>query len=359
MIDLLHAARTAVFPPAGKLRFINFYGWHVCNLAGKCKFCIVPFHKVTDPLSGREIIMARKERREAFRRLRLLSVPNAIMSILGGETTLRPELLLEIVEDAFGYGFLVNVVTNGYALTPGLIVRLAKAGLHHLAISVDCNGGPRQELEKALELHQVTRKNGGIPVINVLVSSDTNISDLKKFCQKVIDAKCFVSLLAMSPNIGGMFSSADPATVPTNNQLCEIVKWLAWKKMTTGLITSSFGYLWTLYRAGSFENGNMKLWHCADHFRGIEGSGRGFITLDSDGTICPCQEYRSSLNILTIPEEHLSLHFIDEELSRITRQCEHCFFNCYIMEEAMHGVKTLIELPTAARFIQIKRAAHR
>jgi MoaA/NifB/PqqE/SkfB family radical SAM enzyme len=354
MSVLLKAACAAIFPPNGKLRFINFLVWHGC--LGSCNFCQVPRHKIIDPRTGQEKIMLREERQGAFLRLRSLSVPGAIVSILGGETTLKPALLLEMVGDISNMGFLINVVTNGYALTPDLISRLAKAGLHHLAISADCDDGSRGNLEKVLELHQTTRSCGVIPVINVLVGRKTEVSKLKEFCQKVFKAKCFVSILATSPDVGGIFSSADQSAVPTNRQLREIASWLAWKKMTTGLVTSSFSYLRVLFRAGCFDDGSIKLWHCSPHFRGDNGPGRGFIYIDSDGTIGPCQEHRSSLNILTIPEEKLSLQYIDEALSRITIRCTHCIYNCYVMEETA-GLRALVELPTAIRFIKIKRTA--
>lgn len=359
MKALLQAARIAMFPPNGKLRSISYCLYHGCNLAGQCTFCQVPFHKVIDPSSGKEKIMTRLERQECLRRLRLVSVPGALINVLGGEPTLRPELLLEAVEDAASFGFLVNVVTNGYALTPELIVKLARAGLHHLAISVDCDGGPRHELDKALKLHQSTIANGIIPVINVIVGSDTDPGDLKDFCQKVFGKKCFISLLVMSPSVGGMFSNADTSAVPSNQQLREIVQWLAWKKAVTGLVTSSFSYLWTLHKSGTFDDGHMNLWHCSSHFRGVEGPGRGFLYIDSDGTIGPCQEFRSSQNILTIPEDRLTLSDIDQDLSVLTTQCEHCIYNCYVMEETIGGAKALAELSTLVRFTRIKRAAPR
>jgi len=299
--------------------------------------------------------MSASQRGEAFRRLKLMSAPACKMSILGGEPTLQPQLILEAVADAASAGFLVNVVTNGYALTERLIIQLGNAGLDHLAVSVDVPqpGALRTDLEKALTLLQVARRQGITPVINVLVGSKTDLKALKAFCQQVFDAGCFVSLLAMSPNVGGMFSSASREEVPTNGQLREIVRWLKRKKAFTGLATSTFGYLNVLSEIG--QGGERSLWHCADHFRSQHaGSGRGFLYVDSDGTLGPCQEFRSNLNILEIPEERLSLEFLDQELSGITKRCEGCTYNCYIMEEKLRGASVLAEIPTALRLVQVK-----
>lgn len=342
---MMHLARTVICPPAWRLRFINFCLYHACDL--DCSFCKVPKQKVKT--------MPPEIRKEAFRRLALLAAPVCKMSILGGEPTLRPQLLLEAVEDAAIAGFLPNVVSNGYALTEDLIRDLARAGLDHLAISVDveAKGALRANLDKALSLLQVARSWGIAPVINVLVSRSTDVEQLKHFCQKVFDAKCFISLLVMSPNVGGMFSSASQDDVPTNEQLREIVGWLKKKKAANGLTTSTFGYLNILSEIG--QGGKKLLWHCSSHFRSQQaGSGRGFLFMDSDGQLGPCQEFRSRLNILDMREEHLSLKYLDEEMSRITAQCLGCTYNCYIMEEELRGLKALEESPTALRLVQIK-----
>ena len=182
---MFHLAKNAISPAAWKLRFINFCLYHACDL--DCPFCQVPKQKVKT--------MPPELRREAFRKLALIAAPGCKMSILGGEPTLRPDLLLEAVTDAVRAGFLPNVVTNGYALTEDLIIQLAQAGLDHLAMSVDVEGAQgalRTDLDKALRLLRFARDRRITPVVNVLVSRQTDIGALKRFCQKVIDAKVFV-----------------------------------------------------------------------------------------------------------------------------------------------------------------------
>jgi len=252
---LFRDARNAIFPPPDKLRFVNYYLYHGCDLAGQCEFCRVPMQKVKNPDTGKEVIMTQAQRREAFEKLKKISIPGAKMSILGGEPTLRPDLLIEAINDAVSFGFRVNTISNGYALTPELIRRLAEVGLEHLGISIDAGGnGPRQNLEKALELHQSTRQAGIMPVINLLVSSLTDFDVFKEISLKIIKAKCFLSLVVTSPDVGGAFSSAGFDLVPTNRQLRQISRWLLWKKFTTGFVMSSYGYLRVLRKCGRYDS---------------------------------------------------------------------------------------------------------
>ncbi|KKQ36936.1 MAG: Radical SAM domain protein [Candidatus Roizmanbacteria bacterium GW2011_GWA2_37_7] len=251
------AIKGAIFPNM-ELRFVNWYLQHGCDL--DCSYCKVPKQKVG--------IMSQEDRQEVIQKVRNLCSKQPIISLLGGEPTLRPDFLVEAVEDAANAGFLVNVVSNGWGLTPELIMRLGKAGLHYLGISVDSDRNTlKSNLGKALSLHATTRKFGILPVINTVVTSDTRSEDFKKFAGEVIRAGCFISPLACSPEVpGGAFSSAQQDLVPSQQQLRAIIPWLAWKKLTTGLITSDFNYLWTLYNSGASSD-EVNLWHCASHFR--------------------------------------------------------------------------------------------
>ncbi|MBZ0317921.1 MAG: radical SAM protein [Anaerolineae bacterium] len=339
------AIRIAI-SPSEKLRYINWYLQHGCDLS--CHYCQVPKQRVS--------VMDRSQRIAALSKLRQLSVKYPTISILGGEPTLRPQLLVEAVHDATEAGFLVNLVSNGWGLTPELITQLGEAGLYFLGISVDCDSkAQKSNLEKALVHHTFTRQAGIIPVINTVITRETDVNEFKKFAKAIIDSGCFISPLACSPAVPhGVFSSASSDAVPTKEQLRQIVPWLARQKLKTGRVTGTFSYLWQLFHSGTTQAGETQLWHCSSKFR-AEGSkeGRGFLTLDSDGFIGPCQEFPRLVNLLELPDEHLSLQLLDESFSGTTEKCPGCLYNCYIMEEDLKGAAALLETPTLIRIADI------
>jgi MoaA/NifB/PqqE/SkfB family radical SAM enzyme len=113
------------------------------------------------------------------------------------------------------------------------------------------------------------------------------------------------------------------------------------------MVTASFGYLWTLFDSGTLSTGETQLWHCSPYFRGqSDQTGRGYLTLDSDGHVGPCQEFPHLVNILEIPENEISLQLLDEHFANVTKQCSGCLYNCYSMEEKLQGVTTIAEATT-------------
>lgn len=337
----------AGFIPPEKLRFVNWYLQHGCDL--DCSYCQVPKQKVP--------IMDRVKRLDALTRVRQLCINEPIISIIGGEPTLRPDFLVDAIRDASEAGFFVNLVTNGWGLTPELIKRLGEAGLQYLAISVDCDtDAEKSNLEKALSLHAITKEQGIIPVINTVITRQTDSKTFKHFAQNVISNGFFISPLVCSPSVpNGVFSSASVDSVPYKHQLREVVPWLARKKLITGRVTASFSYLWTMYNSGAAEDFEPELWHCSPTFRTQKGKrGRGSITLDSDGFIGPCQEFPRLVNIFNIPLEKLSLQLLDGEFNGTTQQCPGCLYNCYNMEEELGGAKVLAEIPTIIQIADVR-----
>lgn len=332
--------------PDSELRFVNWYLQHGCDL--DCYYCKVPKQKVGT--------MNREERLEALTKVRKLCSKQPVINIMGGEPTLRPDFLVEAVSDAVEVGFLVNVISNGWGLTPELIARLGHAGLNYLGISVDCDeNSVKSNLSKALAMHKISKEQGILPVINTVITGNTDTERFKNFVTEVTAAGCFISPLACSPEIpGGAFSSASKDAVPSRQQLREVIPWLAWKKLTTGLVTGTFRYLWTLYNSG-VSDGDLNLWHCSPHFRSGNGAkGRGYINLDSDGYAGSCQEFPRIINLLNTPDEQLSLQLLDAKFAETTQKCQGCLYNCYIMEEELGGPEIITETPTFIRLAHIK-----
>ena len=85
------------------------------------------------------------------RRLDLLAgLKTAAVSLSGGEPLLHPQLD-EIIAHIRSHGMMAGMITNGYLLTADRIVRLNRAGLEHLQISID-NVMPDDVSKKSLKV---------------------------------------------------------------------------------------------------------------------------------------------------------------------------------------------------------------
>jgi MoaA/NifB/PqqE/SkfB family radical SAM enzyme len=329
--------KASISPEPDKLRFINWYLSHGCNLS--CDFCRVPRHPTT--------IMNFGERQEALGKLQQVSSPGALLSIFGGEPTANPALLTEAVRDAADAGYFVCLATNGWKLSPDLVEELGNAGLKYLSLSVDHEHGRDQKhIEESFQLLTIAREHGIVPVVNSVLTKQTGVKKFEQFIDTVLQAGLFVNPIACSPEVpDGTFSNASIDSVPTPEQLKEFIPWLAWQKLKTGRVTSTFNYLKILFDISEQSDEGANLWHCSPYFRQRDRTlGRGFLTLDSDGYIGPCQEYPRVINLLDVPSAQLTLHAIDSQLSEVTQKCPGCLYNCYFMEQETSGFTTIAEV---------------
>lgn len=109
-----------------------------CNLS--CSYCN-EYDDVSQPVAAEEM----------FRRIdHLASLGTTIIVISGGEPLLHPELD-DIIGRIRHNGMIAGMITNGYLLTAERIVRLNRAGLEHLQISID-NVMPDDVSKKSLKV---------------------------------------------------------------------------------------------------------------------------------------------------------------------------------------------------------------
>ena len=267
------------------------------------------------------------------------------LSIFGGEPTIEPRLLLDAVKDGADAGFFVSLVSNLYDLTPKLIDGLGTAGLKYLGISLDSNHhSDENTISRGFSLLDYAKSKGIVPVVNTVITSETDTQTFKQFTNNVLNRGFFISAVPCSPQVPmGEFSNASFSDSPTASQIKELVPWLAWKKFMTGRVTVSFTYLQWLYEYG--KSNNPQFWHCSPNFRNTSfGPGKGYLTLDSDGYIGPCQEFPHVVNLLNIPSQNLSLKALNLPFSEVTQKCPGCLYHCFYMEEKQKGLATVPEL---------------
>ncbi|MCJ7740698.1 radical SAM protein [Candidatus Microgenomates bacterium] len=330
------AIRSVISPDPGKLRYVNWYLQHGCDLS--CEYCATTQHPTR--------VMSSDQRKQVLASLKRLSVEHPMLGIIGGEPLLDEKLLVGAVEDATNAGFIVQVVTNGNRLNNESITRLGQAGLRYLSVSVDSGNNDKGDLSLALANLAMAKGQGIVAVINSVISRQTDPEDFKRLTRRVIGQGFFLSPVVCSPERdGGSFSGADIDDIPSPKQIKEIVPWLAWQKLKTGRITASFGTLNTLFAlASNTTGGQTALWHCSPHFRGIEGGRRGTVTLDSDGFIGPCQEFPRQKNILSMTSG-ITVELLDPTFTDVTRKCPGCLYACYMTEEQMKGLNAIAEVP--------------
>ncbi len=109
-----------------------------CNLS--CTYCN-EYDDVSKPVPVDEMV----------RRIdHLARLGTSIITLSGGEPTLHPDLD-EIIARIRYHGRIAGMITNGYYLVPERIVRLNRAGLDHLQISID-NLQPDEVSKKSLKV---------------------------------------------------------------------------------------------------------------------------------------------------------------------------------------------------------------
>ena len=109
-----------------------------CNLA--CKYCN-EYDDFSNPVPT-EVM---------FRRIdKLAELGTSVVTISGGEPLLHPELD-EIIGRIRRQGIVAGLITNGYLLVPERILRLNRAGLEWLQISID-NVKPDDVSKKSLKV---------------------------------------------------------------------------------------------------------------------------------------------------------------------------------------------------------------
>lgn len=247
------------------------------------------------------------------------------------------------------------MVTNGAGLTHDLLDQLSMRGLRSVAISIDAdNVTARRDLGRALALLLAARQRGIIPVVNTIVSAQTNTRELRHFVRQALDAGVFVAPLVCSPRVpNGQFSAADSHLLPSQSQLRRLVWWLIWRKVMTGRVTTTFGALWRLRTVGRRDSRpDRNLWHCRENYASDGTSrGRGIISIDSDGSLGPCQEYPN----LWSPSSPLptELSVLDGVFASTIRSCPGCTFVCYMNEKSLDGIIALAEIPTALAWSRI------
>lgn len=299
-----------------------------CDL--RCPFCAAPLHKA-DELSPDQW----------FKALDILSAWGVkVLNIVGGEPTLYSGLW-DVLNYARAQGFITVLHSNLRNPDPNLVSRMVQSGVYALEASIDSlDGSLPKSSPHVLDILNDAKDNGVLPFVCTVIT-EANVKQVSNIARLVTDAG-FAYLVAVYQTVGGRFSTTDSKMIPSDYEIERVFFDLIELKKRTSLIKNSFYFLENpqIHHKGS--------WHC-------DGSKDVWIAIDSDGSLMPCQEYRSNISIFSF-EKYEGVQLWRKEKSSITTLCKGCSYHCYVEAEALMGMQFLREMCSYA--IGIRKLTH-
>jgi MoaA/NifB/PqqE/SkfB family radical SAM enzyme len=219
------------------------------------------------------------------------------------------------------------LISNFKIMEKPLIERLGDAGLDFLTGSLDSlEGGEKGAAEYLLAKLDQARSRG-IICSTLTVVQPGNLHEIEKIAEAVIKRRIIFDM-GLCHNVGGNFSNKDGGLVIRNKQrLEELRRFFIRKKLLTGLIAPSFGYLtkgWKHYPEMS--------WKCASR-------KDKFLVVNNNGHLMACQEWPSSIPVLSI--NSLNSEKWRREKARLVENCPGCAYGCYFQKEVT-GARDII-----------------
>jgi len=292
-----------------------------CNL--NCSFCAVPRCPSNEMRPD-----------EWLRALEILSSLGVrVMNVVGGEPTLYDGLW-----NVLHYASRCNIATilhsNMINVNNSFVSSLSRAGVFALEASIDSldNTHPKSN-RHVLDVLNDARALGIIPIVSTVITK-SNIDQIGEIAQRVTEAN-IMYLVSVYQTVGGCFSTRDMSMVPDCQDLERLFLSMQQLKKTTSLIKNSSSFL----SAPSIHNGNK--WHC-------NGARTLWITIDSNGLLMPCQEYRSDMTIFELESQNNLDTWVRNKYD-ITRACDGCSYHCYYEAEALNGIAFAREVPSYLR----------
>ncbi len=254
----------------------------------------------------------------------LHSTPCRVLAPTGGEPLLRPDFVHKVVYYAAKRGFWVYLATNGRLLRPGVIDRLADAGIATINFAVD-SIREKPGLPKAFEhvrdyfeylVHRQYRY-GYTVFFNTNICRN-NIEDVKELAKIAHDHGISITfhineapMLEQShfKHLHENQTYIRPEDFPIVDDLLD---WLIEKQREGWKMVDSIP---RLQKMKEFMRGRGEHWGCR--------AGQNWLIIRTDGTLAPCfPMYNAKYNWGTVENPR----FDRKQLSEMKQGCEpHCF----------------------------------
>jgi MoaA/NifB/PqqE/SkfB family radical SAM enzyme len=247
-----------------------------------------------------------------------------VLALMGGEVLLRPDFIHKIVDYAVQKGFWVYVPTNGRLMRPGVIDRLADAGMATLNLAVD-SVEYRRELPKALApirtyFNYLIKKQYvyGYSVFFNINITRINIEDVKRLTEIAHDVGIATDYhINESPMMEqDHFQHADENSTYITPQdwprIDELIDWLIDKSRSGYKMVNSPARLEEMKK---FMRGQLQEWDCR--------AGLNTLIIRPDGSLAPCFPlYSATCDWGTVGAPR----FEPKQLLEMKKACQpHCF----------------------------------
>ncbi len=276
-----------------------------------------------------------------------------VLALMGGEVLLRPQFAQKVAAYAARKGFWVYVPTNGRLMRPGVIDRLADAGVATFNLAVD-SVEDRKELPKALEpirpwAEYLIKKQYvyGYSVFFNINITRINLEDVKQLTEIArdwgiaTDYHINESPMLDQPHFKHNGDNSTFITPEDWPQVDAVIDWLIEKNRSGYKMVNSVP---RLEQMKDFMRGKLQNWNCR--------AGQNSIIIRTDGTLAPCFPMYSAHGGWGVAGQPC---FEPKELAEMKTECQkHCFSTlnhnlayCYrasraikwTLKQALHGFR--------------------
>jgi MoaA/NifB/PqqE/SkfB family radical SAM enzyme len=266
-----------------------------CNLA--CSYCN-EYDDHSSPVATEDVLS---------RIDRLTGLGTGIITLSGGEPLLHPDLDV-IIRRIRDRGSIATLITNGYLLTRERILRLNRAGLDHLQISID-NVVPDDVSKKSLKvLDQKLRWLAEDAEFDVVINSV--VGSAIRHPEDALTIAQRARALGFSTTVG-IIHDGGGQLLPLEEQQREVLG----KVVAIGKSVFDFANYNRFQK--NLANGLPNEWHC--------GAGCRYLYICEDGLVHWCSQQRGHPGI---PLDRYTPDDLRREYHQVKSCAPHCTVGC-------------------------------
>jgi MoaA/NifB/PqqE/SkfB family radical SAM enzyme len=291
--DVLQALRPG-------LPMVQWFFTKACNF--RCSYCNVPGSAKDD--------LSLEERLDGLDTIAELFHPK-VLSISGGEPTIKYQELGPFIERARRHGMIVGMNTNGTNLDNERIRGLRDSGLLYLSFSHD--GVPPKDDDSVFEKATYASCVGILSAIQPVLST-ANWHLRHELMERTHNA-CALLNPSIVNDIGGEYSSTNLHAPPVDEVRAFYAALLRENMFNVKPFPRFLKFMSESYGDG---------WLCSKF---------NWLTVDHDGTLKHCNEFSSEFTIADLKDPERRKAF-QEYRQKSRDSCSGCYYECYHTSDA-------------------------
>jgi MoaA/NifB/PqqE/SkfB family radical SAM enzyme len=248
-----------------------------------------------------------------------------VLALMGGEPLLRPDFAHKIVYYAARKDFWIYLPTNGRLMQPGVIDKLADAGVATFNLAVDAwdvkPGLPKAMVPIRSYFDYLVKKQykyGYSVFLNINICHN-NMDDVRQLTELAHDSGIATdyhiceSPMTEQPHFKHLHTNPTFIREEDHPMVCELVDWLVEKQKSGYHMVNSVE---RLSQMKEFIKGELEDWNCR--------AGHNSLIIRVDGTLAPCfPMYSAGYDWGTI-ENH---KFESKQLKDMKKECQKSCFS--------------------------------